>query len=492
MAKEAAPHLRQFAEPGQPGWFIASNSRLSAESRLQPGLASVERVWRPGLQYVTHWSVPQTSVVDHSSDFSYNGARLIGRLAPIGSAPVHPVVVTRWVGAYELLEGDPVIHVVMVSKALVNGAYQRKLEEMVQLPGIRLTALVPPYWRDSRGITPLQRSYTCGYRLIETPLAWNGHFHLHFYPQLGHWLRTLQPDLLHMDEEPLNVATCHGVWLARRMRIPVCFYTWQNLHRRYPPPFNTMEQYTYRHAVHALAGSEEAIRVLRAKGYRGPASLVPQFGVDPDHFTPRPADPPAATGRGMVIGYAGGLVPEKGLDLLLRAAAHLPNCPVRLVGEGRERPALARLAAELGMADRVEFVTRLPSTAMPQFYQGLDVLVLPSRAMTNWKEQFGRVLIEAMASGVPVIGANSGEIPQVIGPAGLTFPEGDVEALRGQLLRLLEDGALWRQLAAEGRARVLAHYTQARIAALTVAAYRAAVPTTTAYRGDLGRLPLRG
>lgn len=384
------------------------------------------------------------------------------------------------------------MHVVMVSKAVVNGAYQRKLEEMAELPGIKLTVLVPPSWRDSRGVTPLDRAYTRGYQLIETPMMWNGHFHLHYYPQLGRWLRTLQPDLLHMDEEPLNVATFHGFWLANQLNIPACFYTWQNLYRRYPPPFSWMEQYTYRHAALALAGNQEAIAVLRAKGYHGPAALVPQFGVDPDMFTPRPVDPPAMTGRSMVIGYAGGLVPEKGLDLLLYAAARLPNSHVRLAGEGRDRSRLAGLAHDLGMADRVEFITRLPSTAMAHFYQGLDVLVLPSRAVPNWKEQFGRVLIEAMACGVPVIGAASGEIPQVIGNAGLTFPEGDAAALQTQLQRLAQDEALWCDLAARGRARVLAHYTQARIAALTVAAYQASTATGTAWRTGRGPLPLTG
>lgn len=384
------------------------------------------------------------------------------------------------------------MHVVMVSKAIVNGAYQRKLEEMARLPGVQLTVLVPPYWRDSRGITPLQRAYTHGYRLIETPMTWNGHFHLHYYPQLGHWLRTLQPDLLHMDEEPLNVATLHGFWLARQLTIPACFYTWQNLNRRYPPPFNWIEQYTFRHAAHALAGNEEAITVLRRKGYRGPVSHVPQFGVDPDFFTPRAENPPAATTRGLVIGYAGGLVPEKGVDLLLRAAARLPDCHIRLAGDGRDRTTLARLAADLGVASRVEFVTRLPSTAMPEFYRGLDVFVLPSRTAPNWKEQFGRVLIEAMACGVPVIGAASGEIPYVIGDAGLTFPEGDVTTLHAHLARLQQDEELRRELAARGRAWVLARYTQARVAALTVAAYRAAVATGAAWQQRTGPLPLAG
>jgi glycosyltransferase involved in cell wall biosynthesis len=90
----------------------------------------------------------------------------------------------------------------------------------------------------------------------------------------------------------------------------------------------------------------------------------------------------------------------------------------------------------------------------------------------NWKEQFGRVLVEAMASGVPVIGSDSGAIPGVIGDAGLVVPEGDVAALHGALCRLRDDPHLRRELAQRGRQRALAHFTHQQIAAATVEVYR--------------------
>jgi glycosyltransferase involved in cell wall biosynthesis len=109
---------------------------------------------------------------------------------------------------------------------------------------------------------------------------------------------------------------------------------------------------------------------------------------------------------------------------------------------------------------------------MPHFYRQLDALVLPSRSQPNWVEQFGRVLIEAMACGVPVVGSDCGEIPNVIDEAGLVFPEDDAETLRECLMRLMRDPALWATLARRGRERVLNHFTQKRIAARTVAIYR--------------------
>jgi glycosyltransferase involved in cell wall biosynthesis len=114
---------------------------------------------------------------------------------------------------------------------------------------------------------------------------------------------------------------------------------------------------------------------------------------------------------------------------------------------------------------------------MPAYYHQLDTLVVPSRTRPNWKEQFGRVLVEAMASGVPVVGSDSGEIPHVIGDAGLIFPEGQADVLRAHLARLLGNADLRTDLARRGRERVLERFTQAQVAAQTYQVYRSVLGT---------------
>ncbi|OQA42148.1 MAG: D-inositol 3-phosphate glycosyltransferase [Chloroflexi bacterium ADurb.Bin325] len=361
------------------------------------------------------------------------------------------------------------MRVVYVSKALVMGAYQRKLEELARIPGMQLTAIVPGSWREGRTTLRLERAHTAGYELIVAPLAFNGRFHLHFYPTLGRLLRRLRPDVLHMDEEPYNLATWHALAAGARAGAASLFFTWQNLSRRYPWPFRRMEQINYRRAAYALAGNRDAVAVLRGKGYAGPVAVIPQFGIDPALFAPGPRP----DGPAFVIGYAGRLVAEKGVDVLLRACARLGAAAweLRLLGDGPAAPALAALAAELGLGERVHFLGRRPSTEMVEFYRGLDVLVLPSLSRPNWVEQFGRVLIEAMACGVPVVGSSCGEIPHVIGDAGLVFPEGDADALAHALDALARDPAARAAAAAAGRARVLARFTQAQVAAATARVY---------------------
>jgi glycosyltransferase involved in cell wall biosynthesis len=121
---------------------------------------------------------------------------------------------------------------------------------------------------------------------------------------------------------------------------------------------------------------------------------------------------------------------------------------------------------------------------MPAFYAGLDLYVQPSLTRTNWKEQFGRVLIEAMACQVPVIGSDSGEIPHVLGDAGLVFPEGNAAALRAQIETLRSDPSRRAQVGARGRRRVLDNYTQEIIASRTYAFYRRIVHSQSPRRPE--------
>jgi glycosyltransferase involved in cell wall biosynthesis len=358
----------------------------------------------------------------------------------------------------------------MISKACVVGAYQRKLEELARMPEMDLTVVVPPYWREPGRVLSLERQHTTGYALEVEPMALNGSFHLHFYPRLGRRIRRTRPDLVHIDEEPYNLATVHALWLAREVGAKSLFYSWQNLKRRYPLPFRLMERYVLRHADHCIVGSQESEGVWRDKGYLGPVTVIPQFGVDPELFAPGSRQPAQV----LTIGYAGRLVEEKGVGLLLEALAGLKGAwRVMIVGSGRALLELEAQAQRLNLENRVSFIPQLPSIEMPAFYNRLDVLVLPSRTRRNWKEQFGRVLVEGMACGVPVIGSDSGEIPHVIGDAGLTFPEGRADSLRDRLDLLMRSPALRAEYSERGRERVLAHYTQAQIASRTYQVYQA-------------------
>ncbi|HEY3080518.1 MAG TPA: glycosyltransferase [Chloroflexota bacterium] len=375
----------------------------------------------------------------------------------------------------------PRLRVAMLSKALVVGAYQKKAEELARLPGVELTVLVPPRWSESGRTVRLERRFTAGYELVELPFVFDGHHHVHFYPTLWRELERLRPDVLHVDEEPYNLATFLAYLDGGRVGAKRLFFSWQNLYRRYPAPFRWMERWVLANSDGAIAGVTAALDVFRRKGYRGPTAVIPQFGFDPELFSPAPERRP----RPFTIGYLGRLQERKGLLDLVEACAGLPgDWRLRFVGSGDLGDRLLARAGELAIGDRVEVLPPVGSTEVVPVYRGLDVVALPSRTLPSWKEQFGRILPEGMACGAIPLGSDSGEIPHVIGDAGLVFPEGDVAALRAHLQRLMDDPALRDELVGRARARFLGQYTQARIARATHDFYRSLLKSDRASASD--------
>ncbi|MCA1667801.1 MAG: glycosyltransferase, partial [Thermomicrobia bacterium] len=331
--------------------------------------------------------------------------------------------------------------------------------------GVELTVIVPPAWVEPRvGVQKLDAQFTQGYDLIVTEMRFNGHFHYHYYPAIGKIIRDLKPDVFHIDEEPYNYATYHAMKAGQRAGARMCFFTYQNIMKRYPFPFSSFEKAIYAGVDVGVAANQAALDVIRAKGFTKPSFVIPQFGVDPALYqsgppTARPANRPPT------VGYIGRLVEEKGVQVLLDAVASLRQ-PYRLeiIGSGYYRTELEVQAARLGIRDRIFFRNSVPSRDVPNVLSKIDMLVVPSLTRSNWKEQFGRVIIEAMACEVPVIGSDSGEIPNVIGDAGIIVPEGDAETLALRIWELMEDRVRRLELAARGRQRVLRYFTQQQVA----------------------------
>lgn len=354
------------------------------------------------------------------------------------------------------------MRVLLFSKAALRAVYHKQYEHLSAHPAItELLIVVPPFWNEPRvGRIPLEPVEPQGYRLEVTPLRWNGRYHLYYAPRLPRLLRQFRPDLVHVDEEVYNFATYHAVLMARRVDADTVAFCWQNIYRRYPPPFRWFESALSRRLSGVIAGNADALQVLQRKGFNLPMAIIPQYGVDTETFTPGtpPASPPFR------IGYLGRLVPAKGIDTLLESLRFCTeDCELWIAGEGDEARWRA-LAESLGVASRVRWLGAVPSTQVAEFLRQLHVLVLPSRTTPRWKEQFGRVLVEAMACGVPVIGSDSGEIPRVIGDAGLVFAEGDAQALAQHVLLLKREPDRWRDLSRRARERAVRRFSMSQVA----------------------------
>ncbi|MCX7599811.1 MAG: glycosyltransferase, partial [Armatimonadetes bacterium] len=223
-------------------------------------------------------------------------------------------------------------------------------------------------------------------------------------------------------------------------------------------------------AAHVVAVTDTTVgEVLRQQGCPAPIRIVPHAA---DLRLYSPGD---ETGlrerlglRGTVIGYAGRLVPEKGVGDLLDAVALIQRwtqapVSVLIVGEGPERARLETLAGRLSCP--VSFVGAIPHAEMPAYYRAMDILVLPSRTTGRWREQFGRAIVEAQACGVAVVGADSGSIPGLIKrTCGVVYPEGNVSALASVLVDLVERPLKRREMAAIGRQRVTGAFSAEAVA----------------------------
>ncbi len=363
--------------------------------------------------------------------------------------------------------------VLMISKALVVGAYHKKLEEISKL-GVDLHLVVPQSW----GHQKLEISEGNGYAITSLRLFFNGRNHFHFYIDLDSIINKIKPDIVHIDEEHYSIVTFQAMRLAKKANARTLFFTWQNIYKRYPAPFSFIQEYILKNADGAIAGNEEAKDSLKRKGFGKNITVIPQFGVDTDifkkiSFSDIRSDIGLKADK-FIVGFMGRLVEEKGVLDLIRAAARVKgreNLLLLLIGSGPLGRKIIDLAAREELGHTLKLIDHVPSMEVPLYMNCFDCLVLPSRTRPNWKEQFGRVLIEAMACEIPVIGSSSGEIPRVISDAGMVFEEGDINELANRIELLLRDKELRASLGKKGRERVLASYTQKKIARDTYGVY---------------------
>jgi glycosyltransferase involved in cell wall biosynthesis len=337
----------------------------------------------------------------------------------------------------------------VVSHPAVLGVNQVVYRELLDR-GWDVTVLTPSRWRDEFSGRDLQPEALAGMeRALEpVPILLPGRPQRHVYLTLcGRLLKRIKPDVAFLEAEPYSLPARQWGGALHRLGVPFGVQCYENIDRPLPGPIRLLRSQVLRQAAFVAARSETAGALARSWGARGVVGLAPPPVPGWEHV-------PAPASRPFTIGYAGRLVASKGVEDLL-AAVRLLEAPVELllIGNGELRE---RLESQPIPGSRVRVIDNLSHAQMAEGYSLLDVVAVPSRTTATWKEQFGRVLIEAAWCGVPVVGSDSGEIPWVLGltGGGLTFPEGDVAALAARLGELRSDPGLRARLGQAGRAAV--------------------------------------
>jgi glycosyltransferase involved in cell wall biosynthesis len=329
-----------------------------------------------------------------------------------------------------------------------------------------VTVAAPTYFHGGHDLRPVTLEPAPGEpcRLVPVPAHWTRRVHVFYY---GLGLRSLlaEPwDMIHCWEEPFILAGRQvAAWAGRST--PLVYATFQNLPKRYPPPFRWFERASLRRAAGWIAFGRTVADTLTGRpGYRDrPYRIIPP-GVDVDRFRPDPG-----AGRAVrrelgwsdngppVVGFLGRFVPEKGLGPLTQVLDGL-GTPWRalFVGAGPEAEHLRTWARRHG--DAVRVCTDVGHEAVPRYLNAMDLLCAPSQTTPRWREQFGRMLIEAFACGVPVVGSDSGEVPHVIAGAGLVIGEADPGDWGRTLGELLDSPGRRAELARRGRERACTEF----------------------------------
>jgi glycosyltransferase involved in cell wall biosynthesis len=372
----------------------------------------------------------------------------------------------------------------VVSHACVTAVNQSFFADVADQTGWDVELVIPSFW-DSEYKSNVQASRWKDFRgAIHTIPVWKtGNIPLHLYKQtmIG-LLRNVRPDVIYVHHEPYGLATAQ-VYLANKMvdDCPIGFYGAQNILKNYPIPFRWFEQWVLQNSAFSFPVTEGALEVVRHKGYKGAAEVLP-LAIDRGIYRPNTLWAAAkrvelAIGEDeFVMGYLGRLVEEKGLIAMLHAAQLLKGKRWRciLVGSGPLEASLREMVVTLGIEEHVLFVGFVPHEEAPGWLSLFDVLILASETRPNWKEQFGRVVLEANACETAVIGTESGEIGNVIRNTGggVIVPEGDVAALGAAMLELAEDPQRTRRLALQGAAAVGEKYDQAYLASRFISSIR--------------------
>lgn len=355
---------------------------------------------------------------------------------------------------------------VSISHSYVVTLNRRLANEMARVGAGRweVTAVAPRFFHGDLSPIELQREPDEASRVEEVRALFSRSAHVFVYgPELREKL-TRGADLVHSWEEPYVFAGAEVALLTPR-RVPLVFSTAQNLFKRYPPPFAQLERLVVARSSGWVAFGETVKQNLLARpGYaQRPSRYIP-MGVDVELFQPdRAAGADLLRELGWeaqgapVVGYLGRFVPEKGVELLRKVLERLTT-PWRalFVGGGPLEASLREWGKRQG--DRIRVITGVPHARVPRVLNAMDVLCAPSQTTPQWKEQFGRMLAEGFACGVPVVTSDSGEIPHTAGDAGRVLPEADVEAWTAALAELLESPDRRRELSARGRERAVTRF----------------------------------
>lgn len=351
---------------------------------------------------------------------------------------------------------------------------------LARMDGVQLTVGAPAFFHgDLRPLALEPEPSPPPYALRPLPTRLSQRIHVFWYRrrELFELVRGGSFDIVYAWEEPYIYAGYEIAQAVGPTRARFCFRTAQSLVKWYPPPFSSFERHVRARAQAWVAGGELVREAMLKRGFPAATGRVMPLAVDMEAFQPLPSAQREQVRvelglTGPVVGFIGRLVPEKGLSVLLAALEKVTSpWSLVLLGSGPLKGHVEQWAAQRGWERRVRVVLA-PHSEVPRYLGAFDVLAAPSQTTRRWREQFGRMVIEAFACRVPVVASDSGELPYVVGDAGRVVAEADASAWASALGELLETPSLREKLAEAGYQRAKERFSSEAVARQRLALYR--------------------
>lgn len=360
----------------------------------------------------------------------------------------------------------------VVGHAYLAHINRKKWEAYVGVfPEDQVVVVTPSFWNDALFDVVLtdaaSDSHGVTYCHLNVQRPGNELLYAYGWSDIWRVMRETAPDIL-LVEQGVS-AFSYFQWLCvsllQRRFMPRVFFTWINWRHSWGWKVKYLwwpiEWFNRYFSSAAIVGNPSAEKLLREDGFSAPILISPQLGVERSFPTKQSL-------KGKRIGFVGRLTQEKGVETLLSAFEQIvqdhPDWELWFVGSG---PLYDRLSARVEakkLSHNIIFTGSVNHEKALALIESFEILVLPSRDVATWREQFGHVIIEAMAAGVVVVGSDAGAIPWVIGDAGLIFRQNCIEELRDVLSRLLRSDTERLIYAKLGRQRVDELYTHECIA----------------------------
>lgn len=338
-------------------------------------------------------------------------------------------------------------------------SYKKRYDELSNY-FTEILIIVPEEWNEGGQIIESKTNeINSKCKIVAIKTFMNHHGATYFYQtiKLINSLNKFQPDIIHIHEEPWSISAFQTIILSKfflRKNKPKIIIDSAAINTKKILGFKSLENYVSRNCDVIFARNAECEMVLRERGCKNPIYHL-YNGVDEDLFfsldnnnkIEQLKEKYSIPHEKKIIGFVGRMIHEKGIFDFLSAIKMLEKREYDdkhfiMVGNGPEKENVVKYIQENDLNNHITVLNKVPSLKMPEIMNIIDLLILPSYSTAQWKEQFGRVLIEAMSCGKAVIGSNSGGIPEVIGNKGYIFPEKNPEEIRSLICSITKEESL--------------------------------------------------